>query len=350
MPRVAPPPGHLESPTAVIAVAVNYPWIQYALFIMTLRAHYDGDIIILGESSDPDVLHLFKEQRVQVEPFSSPCQTTNTCEHAWMGVERFHKVASLCERYSMCLSADFRDTFFQADPFATLLLPGSVPAADIVLNAEALSIRMSYWGRLWARRCLGDLRAAYWSQKIINSGTIFCTPVGCRYLAKALTATCPEGNVSDKSGMDQTLLIHHFYSGQMAQANLSTVLNGRGIGPAYSLRYALVDPLWYSHIVRYAPPGEQIRFPHLLPFTIHNDDNSSTAVCHQYDVDWRLKALMYGAALCYHAQHYASNASNRTHHNQYCEQRGLTVANAKQLTRRICNNVSSVCRDVVTSA
>jgi hypothetical protein len=156
--------------------------------------------------------------------------------------------------------------------------------------------------------------------------------------------------ISDKSGMDQTLLIHHFYSGQMAQANLSTVLNGRGIGPAYSLRYALVDPLWYSRIVRYAPPGEQIRFPHLLPFTIHNDDNSSTAVCHQYDVDWRLKALMYGAALCYHAQHYASNASNRTHHNQYCEQRGLTVANATQLTRRICNNVSSVCRDVVTSA
>jgi hypothetical protein len=282
-------------------------------------------------SNDPDVLHLFKEQRVLVEPFSSPCQVNNTCENAWMGVERFYRVASICERYSMCLSTDFRDTFFQADPFATLLSPGLVPAADVVLNAEALSVKASYFGRIWARRCLAQGTSAYWSKKIINSGTIFCTPVGCRYLAKALTATCPAGNVSDNGGMDQTLLIHHFYSGQMAQANLSTVLNGRGTGPAYSLRYAYANPsLWNSRVVRHAPPGAHLHFPRALPFTIHNDDNSSTAVCHQYDVDPVLKTLLYAAALCYHAQHYASN---RTHHNdQHCE-RGLTVANAHQLRR-----------------
>ena len=115
----------LESATAVISVATGYPWVRYATFLLPLRVHYKGDIILLGEPPNriaPDVRQLCDEQGVSIEVLRVKACDASAIQCPEVVTARFRQIAAICRRgYTLCLSTDFRDVFFQGNPFATLL-------------------------------------------------------------------------------------------------------------------------------------------------------------------------------------------------------------------------------------
>lgn len=146
-----------RSRTAVISTAVGYPWVRFATFIMPLRVHYAGDIVLIVDPDglQADAAELCEQQRVAVTPFRGNV-TCGKVQCPGLVVARFHQIAELCAPYELCLATDMRDVIFQADPFATLLRPIG-HAADLVLSCEdpAKSIGSSFFNAAWAKKCFG---------------------------------------------------------------------------------------------------------------------------------------------------------------------------------------------------
>ena len=115
----------LGSSSAIIAVAIGYPWVRYANFLLPLRVHYKGDVILLGEPPGkvaPEVARLCHDNRVTLETLKVKACATGALQCPEVVTARFRQIATVCRRgYTICLSTDFRDVFFQGDPFGTLL-------------------------------------------------------------------------------------------------------------------------------------------------------------------------------------------------------------------------------------
>ena len=76
--------------------------------------------------------------------------------------ERFNMYAALCKegRYSWCMAADFRDVFFQANPFAAQVLKASrhnqnLDGVDLVLPLEDRKLGTCPINSYVVRRCFG---------------------------------------------------------------------------------------------------------------------------------------------------------------------------------------------------
>lgn len=293
-----PAPRYGPHRTAVIAVGFGYDWARFALFIVPLRQHYDGDIFILTipGSASPDVLRLFSEQRVQVRELacSKGCvwPKCGSCKAEKVVVERFTEVAGICDvSYNMCLSTDLRDVVFQADPFAKLLANGSTH--DVVLHCEDLSKRIgtSSFNRLWFSHCYGG-RSMYTDIRfkcIINAGVIFATPRGFRALADEIPKPCTHRKNSFH-GKDQVTLNWLYHGGHLNKSGLSTML------------YQRDDTRAVADSMRYNADAERngrrrwrldYAWPERMPFVQYEADmRTPVPLLHQYDIDRYIRDIL----------------------------------------------------------
>ena len=312
----------MSNSSAVIAVAFRYEWVRHAVFVMPLRAHYDGDIILFTEPPDkmhPDIRELGRRQRVTFLPLRHKCVDQNLgratdpsaadlqeCGPSWMMKVRFTLYAEQCRRYSLCLAVDFRDVIFQADPFATLAhlieananappgrrpsfwgpayvggkQPGQEPA-DLMLACEDARARpvRSTFNKLWLIRCCGYkfYKLVAMTNCILNSGSILGTPAGFDRLAEIMLTPCLDTNMTH--GSDQAKLMWGFYGQQFG--NLSVTTERRGMGVINTMRYAPHVTEKYTRVL----PMDEVQWPKRMPFTVYNDDNRTvSAMIHQYDI------------------------------------------------------------------
>ena len=117
---------------AVVTVAIGYPLARWAAFVLTLRAHYDGAIVVFTNRTalGADIIALALAQRVQLAALATeggcPDHNSTLSVSRAMAGNNFKDhtfavaIAAKCRQYRWCFSTDFRDVFFQADPFATL--------------------------------------------------------------------------------------------------------------------------------------------------------------------------------------------------------------------------------------
>jgi len=102
--------------TAIITCAVNkdYTFDTYETFVGTLRHFYDGPILMMiSNQADEQVRSFLHQHNVQ---------THETQEgRTWEAFNRFrfefYKDSCSEDRYDWCLTIDFRDSIFQANPF-----------------------------------------------------------------------------------------------------------------------------------------------------------------------------------------------------------------------------------------
>ena len=135
-PLPLPPP---KSSTVVASLVWNYELEFFRIYVLSLRAHYDGDIVLLMYAKPPDdVLQFILEQRVTPMPIVEPPDFL---------VARFEDYARVCQAgvYSLCLISDFRDVFFQADPFAHV----PSPPPGLLLPLEELRIGQCIHNHRW---------------------------------------------------------------------------------------------------------------------------------------------------------------------------------------------------------
>ena len=279
----------------------------YQKFLYTLRQHFSGPIVIFVEMESPEepmppvfkklcsrlgVSLEFMDEEVVWEPKYERWRLANG-DRGFRSMlrKRFRWSAEVCARMTdtgKCLMTDFRDVFFQADPF--LHVPKDV---DMLLAQEptgpmglTLAEDVDYDAE-WIRTCYGDdALAKIGDQPIICAGTIIGTPKALRvyhdeiFLADALE----ECN-------DQGILNYKWYTGELGrvfwQHELNVQVEPFGFGSVATV--GVLDSKCSSSTIDKTDSCESEKMIDLESGLFLNKDGSVPAIIHQWD---RVPALV----------------------------------------------------------
>lgn len=157
--------------TLVMSLAIGYqdPELFY-IFVGTLRASgYAGDVVLVVGEHVPSVARKFCEaHNVTLQPRAMLKMANSSTSHGLMHpqLQRFAIYPNLCQpRYDACLATDFRDVYFQADPFATLQAAPDGTSGWLVGSIEhtetdvATDVVNAYWVSVCYGRGSRELKA-----------------------------------------------------------------------------------------------------------------------------------------------------------------------------------------------
>ena len=219
----------------VMAVAWGYHEDIYEVFLGSLRrTGYTGAIKLLslpGRTS-ANATAVAMHWGAEVVPLSNITFNRRTGKPAWLSGERFRTYDDLCAGggFELCLAADFRDVFFQTNPFHAVR---HMPLADLWLPLESRIIGTCIHNSHMIRRCFGHTALQSISNETVAcSGVILGGPRGfaaLRILAR-LVRRCPYDKMSDQASLNLAL-----YSGMLRRApgfnprlRIETQTNGFG--------------------------------------------------------------------------------------------------------------------------
>ena len=115
----------LPSRNLVMGIAIGYPLHIYQIFLGTLRAtSYTGDItLVVGPNTSAAILIFCAEQQAKVRDAASLGLSLQASSQSrnHLQIMRYQTYMQLClaSQHNFCLATDFRDVFFQRDPFSS---------------------------------------------------------------------------------------------------------------------------------------------------------------------------------------------------------------------------------------
>eukprot|EP00940_MAST-03C_sp_MAST-3C-sp2_P000001 g1.t1 len=255
----------------VVAAAMGYWYDIFRRFVVPLRRVYGGDVVIFTDDKtlqDSSIGALCRKYDVVLKKLQS------SGHHLGVKRDRYTAYAKECEGHEYCFATDFRDVFFQDDPFK------SIPSGyDLILAEEYknVKIRTCPYNSDWIRTCWGDtFLNKIGDNSPICSGTIMGTPAGMEALRVAMLAEMEKSNKKrDCSARDQGHLNYLYFADKL---HVPTLVEPRGTGIVNTVGY--ITPR--STITRYLNADGLAK----------NEDGSISAVVHQYDRFPQLSATL----------------------------------------------------------
>jgi len=194
----------------VMSMAIGkYTLPVFHVFVGTLRSSgYEGGITLVISDGLSNEVHAFCSSHVATLRHMREVGMREGHELLHPQFQRFTVYPRLCrEPHDACLAVDFRDVFFQADPFATLPLPkeseswlvASYEHPDHTVDTDSVN-------KLWASVCYGHRSkelAAMRGKHVVCSGSLFGSPAGFAALASAYNRTACH---AARDGIDQGVL------------------------------------------------------------------------------------------------------------------------------------------------
>ena len=251
--------------TVVMAAAVGYKLRDFQNFLLPLREVYTGAIVLFGDI-DSEALKLCKSLSVENRKLDKK-------NILGARADRYLVYAEVCAQYDLCLATDFRDVFFQSNPFDQALPAGwgENDGYQLILAQEfaSMQIRDCPYNRKWLESCWGsEWLQKVWNSGIICSGTIMGTSKGFSMLSELMLTELAKSQRKGSSckARDQGHLNYLYLSGQLNDRNVFVEKQGTGI----------------MNTVGYIPAQDLHRHMNGDHFFI-NFDGSKSAVVHQYD-------------------------------------------------------------------
>lgn len=251
---------------AVLASAYGYPPAVARNFLCSLRrTNFTGDIILfVSNQEQADTIKLMKTYDVIIHYLPDG-------DHRAQG--RI-KQAQACHDggYRYCLLTDFRDVFFQRNPF--MHYPAEKDLVFAQENKHSGTIGDNEWNKEWVAKCLDSRgkNSTIWNRYVVCSGTIVGTPKGLIALAEAMQTVQAALPTCHGGPLDQGLLniILHWSETEpnlvpsLEAVRMQTQPQGNGI--INTVGYALEG-------IQYSTEGK----------VLEADGKTVSAVIHQYD-------------------------------------------------------------------
>ena len=247
--------------------------LTWRLFVGTLRAVYSGDVIVyVGTTAQKHVHKYARQQRI----YLSTVQNVKN-----IVVERMLWFSSACSKpYRWCLAVDFRDSFFQGDPFGQAAIHNWAQGAQVVVQQEASprTIGQEPYNTAWVGHCFGagTLRRIAGERPVCGGG-IAATPLGMRALKDAFCRLLWR-RVNDQNRVcnDQGILNYLAYAGgdnnHAARGGVSWLVQKHGAR----------DPTMVNHIGGIYPKDKVREIRDTAGYVL-DDDGLRSAVVHQWD-------------------------------------------------------------------
>ena len=278
-----------------MAVAWGYNLAVYKAFILSLRqtAGYDGDAVLLAPALNrtrPEAVDLCTSYNVRLLDFwqlPGLAYAKGGMPPFMMG-ERFRMYSALCRApYTWCLAVDFRDVFFQTNPFEHVMRvdPDTVTGPELVLPLEDRVIGTCTINGPMIRRCFGkDVLREIGNRSVLCSGVILGTPSAYAALRiiGSLVHSCPMDKMSDQASLNYAILSHEGWSKLSAE-----LAKHEGARPRGPLRVLMeTRGAGFANTVgsfKGADRTMQFEREHMRDGLILNNDHSVSPVVHQYD-------------------------------------------------------------------
>lgn len=241
---------------AIFALACNYPKEYYQRFAGSLRKFgYDGDIVLAvspPEKMKPGVSAYLKATKVLAYSFDVDCAGKDNCkmQDAFLGypdprpMRTFANIRYALYEYwlrqykttSYILILDFRDTFFQANPFGHLPPAHTrLPKYELNLFAENFLVKnigKCVYNSLWVGRCFGkDALKQVKDFPVLCSGSTMGTYSAVHYYVRAMlssmdTVKCWLKGIESDQGYQNYL----YYSGKFNTRDGNATVFAQGTG------------------------------------------------------------------------------------------------------------------------
>lgn len=197
---------------------------------------------------------------------------------------RFEMYQSWLRHYSpdsRVMLLDFRDVYFQTDPFRSLPQPSTRPSNWLYLYAEHIAIGNSRYNKRWLQSCYG--RTAVSEQvlrsPVLCSGTSSGSVRALRVYLQLMLEQFDQTHCT-LHGSDQGMHEHLYYSGQLLEHNVSAQVVPAGSGQVNNLASLRTED---SATERKLPVGPYFRRAPQHGFEVLSADGELVAVVHQYD-------------------------------------------------------------------
>jgi len=297
-PRLWSAPDHQPDNDAILALAVNYRIVDYVRFVGTLRrTGYSGDVVLAVSSKmDLRTRKFLQSMDVIAYPVQFNCSSGTTAKHAnecdWhakqdmplpLAVIRHELYLAWAWKYnerSRLLILDFRDTFFQRDPFESLSLGRQEPYFQQLVVLEHWPYkRMSNcpFNKGWVQGCWGrDKFSPMSNHPILCSGSYFATRNGmidleAELLSEVRKVKCHKKGVPS----DQGYVNYLYWAGRLPYATHE--IRGEGIVNTVG---ALMGK---NHRGSVGPLSTHWRIVCADGHVVDNDNKTWSAVVHQWD-------------------------------------------------------------------
>ena len=257
----------------VMSMAYNYKAPEFQRFILPLRKYYQDDIVLIinPKKVTSEILSLGMEFGIKFVDIGHHSQSTSSqkakglSQHVQLMNSRPLLFSKLCDCYvGGCFATDFRDVFFQSNPFEKYPTD-----ADILFSKEGANWTISRCkhNRRWIRDCFGlEVLRKIGKNSPINAGTILGSRKGFQVFAEVFQTLTFNKNI-DYHCNDQGIVNFMWYTDLLKDITAIAQDQGRGIVNTLGLTDFRENPNKYRKV-----DGS---------FT--NDDGTVSPVIHQYD-------------------------------------------------------------------
>eukprot|EP01038_Epipyxis_sp_PR26KG_P005021 gene5021-7009_t len=241
---------------AIFALACNYPKIYYQRFVGSLRKFgYEGDIVLAVSpvaKMKPGVADYLKKTGVVAYGFDVDCAGPDNCkfQDEFLGYpdpRPFRTFANI--RYALyeywlrqyndksyILILDFRDTFFQGDPFSSFgQFNSRKPKYELHLFAENYKVKnigICVYNSMWVGRCFGKPALDKLSHEaVICSGSTLGSYAAIFYYVRTMlhsmdTVKCWLKGIESDQGYQNYLFYNGYFNTTVGDAILFHQGNG----------------------------------------------------------------------------------------------------------------------------
>lgn len=235
---------------AIFALACNYPKVYYQRFVGSLRKFGYNDDIVLAVSPEvkmkPGVKEYLQQTNVVAYGFEVDCQGVDNCQlkddflgypdprpHRTFANIRYALYEYWLRHYteqSYILILDFRDTFFQGNPFQPFgAVATRMPKYELHMYAENYDVKnigICVFNSNWIKTCFGkDALVALKKEAVICSGsTLGSYPAVHHYVRTMLhsmdTVKCWLKGIESDQGYQNYLFYNGYFNTKHGNATL----------------------------------------------------------------------------------------------------------------------------------
>ncbi|KAG7361786.1 family 2 glycosyl transferase [Nitzschia inconspicua] len=215
-------------PPVVMSVAIGYSLDRFEAFVGSLRQVYSGDVwLLISGDASVEVRDFLRLHRVKTVETKGSLAAPASKEWDNINRSRFRFFVYVCNSsaYSLCLTTDFRDSLFQADPFQSIdpsVMKSGAPGV-LFLHEHNTDMNDYHYDLMRSKSCgLYENYATFLrGTKIINGGSIIGSPGAFQQLADYIT---------DKfKGCNDQVTMNVVVRADLLQ-NISISIHGQGEG------------------------------------------------------------------------------------------------------------------------
>ena len=169
--------------SVVLSAAVGYEQANFVRFATNIRAHYQGEVVLLvRHNSPPSLFEMLDKHGIRVVKTEEAGGKRMTAAWSRLNTVRWQFYQDNCQhgKHDLCMAVDFQDSLFQDDPFRGMLSNGTGSA---ILHLYEHNLPMNQWHLQEANGCLGNYQVLK-GKTIINAGGIITSPFALPLVAQ----------------------------------------------------------------------------------------------------------------------------------------------------------------------